>query len=110
MSEMRYMPRAMLDELIAAIRDAGYRVIGPREESGQGGLVYREIGSAGDLPCGLQDEQAPGRYRLPPFLMALATDADACESLPPRAHQRLFGGRGARDGHLLPGHHHLQCR
>ncbi len=36
--------------------------------------------------------------RLPPFLMALATDADACESLPPRAHQRLFGGRG----HVLP--------
>lgn len=32
--------------------------------------------------------------RLPPFLMALATGADACESLPPRAHQRLFGGRG----------------
>ncbi len=64
MSEMRYMPRAMLDELIAAIRDAGYRVIGPREESGQGGLVYREIGSAADLPRGLQDEQAPGRYRL----------------------------------------------
>lgn len=32
--------------------------------------------------------------RLPPFLMAMAIDADACESLPPRAHRRLFGGRG----------------
>ncbi|MDO5506583.1 MAG: site-specific integrase [Pseudoxanthomonas suwonensis] len=36
--------------------------------------------------------------RLPPFLLALATDAQACESLPPRAHRRLFGGRGP----LLP--------
>lgn len=36
--------------------------------------------------------------RLPPFLLALAIDADACESLPPRAHRRLFGGRGP----LLP--------
>lgn len=64
MSDMRYLPRAALSGLIDAIRDAGYRVIGPREETGQGGLVYREIDGVEDLPQGLHDRQAPGSYRL----------------------------------------------
>lgn len=64
MSDMRYLHRSDLPALIAAIRAAGYRVIGPREETGQGGLVYREIDGVEDLPQGLHDIQAPGAYRL----------------------------------------------
>ncbi|MBS1210203.1 MAG: cytochrome, partial [Proteobacteria bacterium] len=64
MNDMRYFPRAALAGLIEAIRDAGYRVIGPRQETGQGGLVYREIDGVEDLPQGLTDRQAPGQYRL----------------------------------------------
>lgn len=64
MSDMRYFPRSALPDLLDAIRDAGYRVIGPREETGQGGLVYREIDGVEDLPQGLHDVQEPGRYRL----------------------------------------------
>ncbi|MBK9616112.1 MAG: 4Fe-4S dicluster domain-containing protein [Uliginosibacterium sp.] len=66
MNEMRYFPREKLATLIAAIKEAGYRVIGPRVEPGQGGLVYCEIAGAEDLPQGLSDEQSPGRYRLVP--------------------------------------------
>lgn len=61
---MRYFPRAGLADLMSALRTAGYRIIGPRAETGQGGLVYREILGVEDLPQGLSDEQAPARYRL----------------------------------------------
>lgn len=66
MEKIRYFPRPGLASLIAAIKEAGYRVIGPREEQGQGGLVFREIAGVEDLPCGLSDEQSPARYRLLP--------------------------------------------
>lgn len=72
MSDMRYFPRTALPALIEAIREAGYRVIGPREETGQGGLVYREIDGVEDLPQGLRDCQAPGHYRL------VRTDSPRC--------------------------------
>ncbi len=72
MSDMRYFSRTALPALIAAIRDAGYRVIGPREETGQGGLVYREIDGVEDLPQGMRDSQAPGYYRL------VKTDSPRC--------------------------------
>ena len=58
----RYFPRARLAELISLVLRAGFRVIGPRVD--QGALVYREIDGVEDLPQGLSDEQAPGRYRL----------------------------------------------
>lgn len=60
----RYFPRMRLAELIELIRHTGFRVIGPRVD--QGALVYREIENAEELPQGLGDEQAPGRYRLAP--------------------------------------------
>lgn len=66
MERIRYFPRPGLASLITAIKEAGYRVIGPREEPGQGGLVFREISGVEDLPRGLSDEQAPGHYRLLP--------------------------------------------
>lgn len=61
-AEAVYFPRARLAELIAIVQQAGYRVIGPRED--QGALVYREIDSVADLPQGVTDRQVPGKYRL----------------------------------------------
>ncbi len=60
--EPRYFPRVRLKELIAGLRRAGFRVIGPRIE--QGAPAWREIEGVEELPQGVTDEQAPGRYRL----------------------------------------------
>jgi ferredoxin len=51
-----------LDGLLGALRDRGYRVIGPTVRDGA--VVLDELGSIEDLPSGWADEQAPGRYRL----------------------------------------------
>jgi sulfhydrogenase subunit beta (sulfur reductase) len=54
--------RQDLDRLFEALRARGYMVMGPVARDG--GLVWDEVSSAGDLPAGWTDEQAPGRYRL----------------------------------------------
>lgn len=51
-----------LAPLVAALRDAGWRVIGPRAHDGA--IAYEPIRSVGDLPRGLTDRQSAGRYRL----------------------------------------------
>jgi len=48
--------------LVRALRDDGWRVIGPR--LGDGAIVYDEIFGPGDLPRGITDEQEGGHYRL----------------------------------------------
>jgi NAD(P)H-flavin reductase len=57
-----WLPREMLDRLIALLQEDGRRVIGPtvRDDA----IVYAEIASSADLPSGVHDEQAPGRYRI----------------------------------------------
>ncbi|MBP2703923.1 4Fe-4S dicluster domain-containing protein [Microbispora sp. RL4-1S] len=53
-----------LDPLIGELRSRGYTVVGPvsRDEV----IRMSEIDAESDLPAGLTDEQAPGRYRLGP--------------------------------------------
>ena len=53
---------AALDALVRTLADRGYTVLGPTQRDGA--IVYDEIDSATDLPIGLGDEQAPGRYRI----------------------------------------------
>lgn len=55
-----------LDRLIEILQRQGRTVIGPvvDEGIGDGTIVNDVIESADDLPWGLTDEQAPGRYRL----------------------------------------------
>lgn len=50
-----------LQRLIETLRGMGYRVVGPL--AGNGGLVYDDLTSVGDLPVGRTDTQAPGFYR-----------------------------------------------
>ena len=51
-----------LEELIHALHDRGFRVLGPTVR--EGAIVYDELDSADQLPIGWTDEQSPGRYRL----------------------------------------------
>lgn len=51
-----------LDSLVAALREDGYAVIGPRMRDGA--IVYEPLDTAGNLPWGWTDEQDGGRYRL----------------------------------------------
>ena len=51
-----------LEALVVALREAGYRVVGPTVRDGA--IVYDDLGSAGDLPIGWTDRQEAGRYRL----------------------------------------------
>jgi ferredoxin len=53
---------AALRNLIAVLRDDGRQVIGPRVE--QQTIVLGPVHDVDDLPAGVRDEQAPGRYRL----------------------------------------------
>ncbi len=57
-----WLPRENLDRLIALLREDGRRVVGPTVADSA--IVYDEIGSSADLPTGMVDEQAPGRYRI----------------------------------------------
>lgn len=51
-----------LDQLIEALREDGYTVVGPTVADGA--IVYDEITSTADLPEGWTDMQQAGKYRL----------------------------------------------
>jgi sulfhydrogenase subunit beta (sulfur reductase) len=51
-----------LEALIAGLRERGYTVIAPTVHGGA--IEYAPVTSASQLPRGIGDEQAPGRYRL----------------------------------------------
>jgi sulfhydrogenase subunit beta (sulfur reductase) len=58
----RVMEPEALDDLVEALRDAGYRVLGPQVRDGA--IVYDDLESAAGLPIGWTDLQGPGTYRL----------------------------------------------
>lgn len=51
-----------LDGLIVLLREAGYETVGPKTRDGA--VTYEVVESAADLPWGVAEEQAGGRYRL----------------------------------------------
>ncbi len=57
-----FLARSQLNQLIRALADDGYQVVGPTID--QAAIVYGEIASADDLPIGWTDVQEPGKYRL----------------------------------------------
>ena len=77
-----WLPRDGLDRLIALLREDGRRVIGPTVQDGA--IVYGEIASSADLPTGVHDEQAPGRYRLSRNGSLLARSRRDPSTSPPR--------------------------
>ncbi len=52
----------IFQELLEALRDRNYQVIGPTVRDNA--IVYDEISSISELPSGLTDEQDGGSYRL----------------------------------------------
>jgi ferredoxin len=94
------LPANALDALIAALRQGGYRVVGPTVRNGA--IVYEELADASALPAGWTDEQAPGGYRLARrdddavFGYAVGADSWKRELLPPRV--RLWQARRTDEG------------
>ncbi|HVN89295.1 MAG TPA: 4Fe-4S dicluster domain-containing protein [Candidatus Binataceae bacterium] len=62
MNEMLRLAKAGLDDLIAVLRQEGYRVFGPVARDG--GVTFDEVNATSDLPVGMRDAQEPGCYRL----------------------------------------------
>jgi ferredoxin len=58
----RVIEPGALEALVAALRERGYRVLGPTVSGGA--IVYDELESADELPAGWTDVQEPGSYRL----------------------------------------------
>jgi formate hydrogenlyase subunit 6/NADH:ubiquinone oxidoreductase subunit I len=56
------LARSQLQTLLDVLRSDGFSVIGPTVL--QEAIVYDEIESVNDLPCGWTDVQEPGKYRL----------------------------------------------
>jgi len=57
-----FLARARGQVLIDALLGAGYRVLGPRVRDAT--IVFADVRSVDELPAGLGESQAPGRYRL----------------------------------------------
>ncbi len=89
-----------LDSLFGALRDRGYRVVGPTVRDGA--IVYADIESAAALPSGWTDEQAPATYRLARrddealFGYAVGPHSWKAELLPPSV--RLWQARRQNGG------------
>lgn len=60
--ESGFLPRTRFQTLLDALHRAGYRCVGPRVRDGA--IVYDTLARAEELPQGMRDRQAPGRYRL----------------------------------------------
>jgi len=94
---------AGLDGLIAALAGRGFRVIGPT--IADDAVIYDDIAGVSDLPGGVGDEQAGGRYRLRPrsddalFGYTVAAQGWKRFLYPPR--QKLFGARRSGGGFEL---------
>lgn len=56
------LSRAGLQELVGALKDAGYTILGPRIVGSV--IVVDEISTLSELPVGWSDEQEAGHYRL----------------------------------------------
>lgn len=95
--------RRDLDRLIAALREQGYRVLGP--VVGDGAILYEEVSSTADMPAGWHDSSEPATYRLHAdgsgqlFGYTLGVQGWKRYLYPPR--QRLFRAERSADGFRL---------
>jgi len=60
--DTRVIEPAALEALLVALRERGFRVLGPTVRDGA--IVYEELESAAELPVGWTDSQDGGHYRL----------------------------------------------
>ncbi|MBK9739752.1 MAG: 4Fe-4S dicluster domain-containing protein [Actinobacteria bacterium] len=89
-----------LQSLIDALRDRGYRVVGPtvRDDA----VVLAEITTLQDLPGGIGDEQQPGHYRTRPrddgALFGFATTVQSAKPVLFPANELLWRGTRSPSG------------
>ncbi|MHB8921267.1 MAG: 4Fe-4S dicluster domain-containing protein [Halothiobacillus sp.] len=62
MNIQRFLPRDRFQTLIDQLMSAGYDVIGPQVRDHA--IIFDHLTGVDQLPIGITDEQAPGRYRL----------------------------------------------
>lgn len=62
MMEARFLPHSALQDFFDALLHAGYQIYAPRVR--EGAITFAESSTTADLPWGVMDNQAPGRYRL----------------------------------------------
>ncbi|HHI76429.1 MAG TPA: sulfite reductase subunit A [Gammaproteobacteria bacterium] len=102
MSERRFLARADLQALIDALIRRQGRCLGPQVRDGA--IQYLPLSEAAQLPWGLGDEQAPGRYRLRRTeqgrCFAWANGPQALKPLAFAPEQPLWSSRPAADGGL----------
>ncbi|RMD69374.1 MAG: sulfite reductase subunit A [Gammaproteobacteria bacterium] len=97
-----FLPREKLQVLLDALREEGYRCLGPQVRDGA--IVYDDLDDVGDLPRGVRDSQGPGRYRLDtaddPYCFAWADGPQALKPLVFAPREVLWKARreGARIG------------
>ncbi len=60
--EAGFLPRTGFQALLDALQQSGYHCIGPRTHDGT--IIYGALTRVEELPRGVHDRQAPGRYRL----------------------------------------------
>jgi len=101
-TSQRVLASHALDTLLTALREDGYRCVGPQLRDGA--IVFDTLGQAADLPWGWQDEQAPGHYRLqhadPSRAFAWANGPQAIKPLTFAPRETLWESRIGADGHL----------
>jgi ferredoxin len=89
-----------LEDLVRALRDRGFRVIGPRLRDGA--IVFDELASARELPAGWTDEQDGGTYRLrrrdDEALFGYAVGPHSWKNVLFPSSLRLWRGRRSPDG------------
>ena len=58
----QYIPRAVLSDLLEALKAQGYRCVGPQVQDGA--VLFNTLNRVDDLPHGYRDAQSPGHYRV----------------------------------------------
>jgi ferredoxin len=102
MQDPRFLPRPQFKTLLEALRQEGYRTIGPQVRDGA--IQYADLADADALPRGWTDDQAPGRYRLSevdsPRCFAWANGPQALKPYLFETRETLWQVRRSADGWL----------
>ena len=100
--EAGFLPRTGFQALLDALQQSGYRCIGPRPRDGA--IVCDTLTRVEELPRGVHDRQAPGRYRLEndaiPRFFAWANGPQALKPLFFAPVEPLWRSERAADGAL----------
>jgi len=100
--EPQFLPRARLQELVDALKRAGFRCVGPTVRDGA--IVFDSLDAVDTLPFGIHDEQQPGSYRLHADdnarAFAWANGPQALKPLLFAAREVLWRARRQADGSL----------